>query len=67
MTKLTFAIIAAAVILAAPALAAPNHRSGAAPASTGPYYPHVFVGGQDQGTDPSALVRLDLLRDPPYR
>jgi hypothetical protein len=28
-------------------------------------FPHVYALGRDQGTDPSSLVRLDLLRDPP--
>jgi hypothetical protein len=27
---------------------------------------HVIVDGMDQGWDPDPLVRLDLLRDPPY-
>ena len=61
MTKIIFAITGAALILATPALAAkaPQFHQ-----STGPTFPHVYSGGFDQGTDPSALVRLDLLRDP---
>ena len=58
MTKIIFAIISTVLIIATPALAGPGNRS------TGPTYPHVYSGGFDQGTDPSPLVRLDLLRDP---
>ena len=65
MTKLSFAFISAAMIFATPALAAQSHRNGIAP-TTGPTYPHVIAGGRDQGTDPSGLVRLDLMRDPPF-
>ena len=58
MTKIIFAIAGAALVLTTPALAAQGHQS------TGPTFPHVYSGGFDQGTDPSGLVRLDLLRDP---
>jgi hypothetical protein len=64
MTKITFAALMA-VVISAQAFAAPPNRNGL-PSSTGPTYPHVFSSGHDQGTDPSALVRMDLLRDPPY-
>jgi hypothetical protein len=64
MTKITFAALMA-VIISTHAFAAQSNRYGS-PSSTGPTYPHVFSGGQDQGTDPSGLVRMDLLRDPPY-
>ena len=56
MTKIIFAITGAALILATPALAANR------PSTTGPTFPHVYSGGFDQGSDPSGLVRLDLLR-----
>jgi hypothetical protein len=58
MTKIIFAVAGATLILATPALAAERHST------TGPTIPHVYSGGFDQGTDPSPLVRLDLLRDP---
>jgi len=58
MTNIIFAIAGAILILATPAVAAERHST------TGPTYPHVYSGGSDQGTDPSGLVRLDLLRDP---
>ena len=64
MTKITFAALMA-VIISTHAFAAQSNRNGH-PSSTGPTYPHVFSGGHDQGTDPSGLVRMDLLRDPPY-
>ena len=64
MTKIAFAALMA-IIISAQAFAAQPNRKGP-PSSTGPTYPHVFSGGQDQGTDPSGLVRMDLLRDPPY-
>jgi hypothetical protein len=45
----------------------PAARAAYAAQSTRNVAPHrdVVVNGQDQGTDPNALVRLDLQRDPP--
>jgi|1185.fasta_scaffold71889_3 hypothetical protein len=61
MTKIAFAALMTVAIISAPALGA---RKNAAP--SGPTYPHIFSGGADQGTDPSGLVRMDLMRDPPF-
>jgi hypothetical protein len=64
MTKIAPVALLVAISISASAFATQPHRYWGAPSSTGPYYPHVFPYGQDQGTDPSELVRPDLPRDP---
>ena len=63
MTKIIFAITGAALFLPR-RLWQPRAITPVSPPPPARRIPHVIVQGRDVGTDPSGLVRLDLMRDP---